>query len=104
MNSRWLAHVELAAACALLEASTPSIDMMEAIAEEGADAWFEDRAPVVYRRGMLAGLRPVTHEELAELGIPQKAWRGWAGSPFNHSAEYVDRRCLKRYRRKARRR
>lgn len=78
--------------------SVPSVEELVTIAEE-AEGWeFE---PCRYWP-LPPGLVRVSPQEVAELGIPLRSLRGWTG--LESRFEYVDRRCLKRYRRKAGRR
>ena len=101
-----LMYVQLAAGDALLPALCDTVlgprtmgDLIDAALED--DCWPEPTArySILHWRGRVQ----VSSEEVTELGIPYKSLRGWSGLGESRY-EWVDRRCLKRYRRKAGRR
>ena len=83
--------------CAAVLAA-PSMDDLIDAAIDGYDWEPLDIRPLRLTPGTVC----VSSEEVAELGIPLRSLRGWAG--LEGRWQYVDRRCLKRYRRKAGRR
>lgn len=85
----------------LVCASVLAVPSMDDLIDAAIDGY--DWGPLnVHPLRLGPGLVCVSSEEVAELGIPLRSLRGWAG--LEGQWQYVDRRCLKRYRRKAGRR
>lgn len=106
MTPRSLSYVQLGSHLHLLAAVALTQPTIEQLTEEALDGDAYDFFEFADRHywPLAPGLVRVSSTEAVELGIPTRSLRGWSGSPMDHEWQWVDRRCLKRYRRRAGRR